>query len=93
MYDDLPDEVKSTIRRGASEVAKRYGRRPAQGVAVIRANVSKVGTASLDVTYQGATLAGVPMTTACEGASVGDTALALSSSGTLVAIGIIKRTG
>ena len=91
MYDDIPDGLKDRILSGAGEVARRYARPAPPSQRMLTAKVKRVGeSGTLDLDYEGAELAGVPMTESCRAAKAGDSVLVESYEAELVATGIMS---
>lgn len=91
MYDDLPEGLRERILSGAGEVARRYARPSPPSQRMLTAKVRRVDrSGTLDLDYEGAELAGVPMTEACHAAKPGDTVLVVSYRAELIATGVLS---
>lgn len=86
----MSDNLERAVRRAGSRLAEAMSGAQAASGGASFGTVTAVSGAALSVDVGGATLAGLPMTTACSGAAVGDRCLVVPVGTTAVVVGIIS---
>ncbi|WP_077597879.1 hypothetical protein [Olsenella urininfantis] len=87
----MSDELARAARSAGIRLADALWARPQASQGAFFGTVSSVAGATATVEAMGATLAGLPMTTACGGAREGDRCVLARVGAGLVVIGIVSR--